>query len=911
MEQFKPSARHGWKQASQAAKRLRHRMFWTGMWPSVVVAVTAVAIGIYLSILRPSWSALPEDPARIVAPLAQVQGAIAAISLVVMVLIVEAVQRREDIVDTTYEVFLREAFVKPVIVFVLVSTLGTVTVLVLVRMQSFMDQRNLALFVAFLATLTVTAILFFIHRALVVLRPSQYRQLKRKAYLEQIRVGVDAQIEHINEIAANPTAPVKASSVIEMQAEQAIIQLLNDVATAINLGRPDYIEEDIATIEEAFDYAVKMLAKTDYNIVVANKDVSFEPPLFSSVSRHMAPLWQVSYMSQKIEYVGHVYRIHLHIGFLADDRIISGLTEDLIANAASSYQTGSGWPTGIAHGVDLAWRTVRNHVWLPMLLNDVHPLTPTDESLLRAVIEKFQDSAKLMICEGDIAAFNQITAHISDLHDTLGRNRYIREDLNYEISQPIEDLFQDIRLALAALAGFAILVQGRGRIGNARDFVNRVHEILQEHHDAGESLERLLKPGEDRSMQRWSWWDDTCDDSSLQRVQIIYPMQTPVLYFITATLIGGPDARLPQALGSTYLDAVGSLERHWATICDVAAIHENMQEAEKERILDFIETERSLDKRRQQDRIIMTPISEVQTGQYVQTVLQAYKQSEVSPIHSISSMFSSAGRAQFLSAEDLEAPVESPLWLRGAFKGAFMRTIETHYEADPSATRVVERVEARRRQMIINLIVDQTSALEPIPILSDALFTEISSILANLQPQLPLFLIVGNGTSDLWRRLYRTRSNIRRPASMPPDPTPPDVVEALQAGEIMAGPTAGTPALYIVDVMRWGLLRRTSIDGEPFRVEVHAISAERAEELLDTGRVSAGRLSREEAVRQLQLQVEVEIMERIDFVVEDPNAAVRILLEVPISDEEAEAQDRVESDPFWVQKGRSDARDSD
>ena len=911
MERFKHLRRRGWKRVSQAAKRLPRRTFWTGAWPSAVVVVTAVVIGISLSILGPSWSALPEDPARIVAPLAQVQGAIAAISLVVMVLIVEAVQRREDIVDATYEMFLREAFVRPVIVFVLTSTLGIVTALVLVRMQSFMDQRNLALFVACLAALTVTAILFFIHRALVVLRPSQYRQFKRKAYLERIKVGVDAQIEHIDEIVADPTAPVKASSPIEMQAEQDMVQLLNEIDTAIKLDRLDYIEEDIAIIEEAVEYAATMLGETNYNVVETNKNISFDPPLFSSISQHMASLWQVSYMSQKIECVRHVHLMHLHIAFSARDRAISGLIEDLISNAASSYQDGSVWPTGVARGVDLAWGTVRNHVWLPMLLNDAHPLAPTDEALLRIAIEKFQDSAVRMVSDGNIAVFKQITAHISDLHDSLGYNRYSHEDLNYEMNQSIDDLFQDVRLALAALAGFAILLQGRGRISNARDFVNRVHEILQKHHNAGESLDLLLKPGEDRSTQRWIWWDDTNDDSPLPRVRTVYPMQTPVLYFITMTLIGGPDAHLPQALGSTHLRAVDTLERHWATMCDVAAIREDMQETEKERILSGIKTEMHLEERRQQDRIIATPMDATQTNQYTQGIVQTYKQSEISPASSISSIFNSAGRAQFLSVNDLEAPAESSFRLLGAFKGAFMRTVGTHYVAGPSAVQVVQMIEWARHQKIIAPIADPVRSMEPIPIAGEALFTEISRMLAHLQPRLPLFLTAGGGTGDLWHRLYRTRLNIRPPASVIPDRIPPDVMEALRTGEIMAGQMTGTPALYIVDVMRWGLLRRASIDDEPFRVEVHAISAERAEELLDTKRVNAGGLSHEEAVRHLQLQVEVEVTERIDFVVEDPNAAVRIPLHVPISDEEAEAQDRVESDPFSIQEGRSYAPDSD
>ena len=117
----------------------------------------------------------------------------------------------------------------------------------------------------------------------------------------------------------------------------------------------------------------------------------------------------------------------------------------------------------------------------------------------------------------------------------------------------------------------------------------------------------------------------------------------------------------------------------------------------------------------------------------------------------------------------------------------------------------------------------------------------------------------------------------------------------------------GEPALYIIDAARWGLLRQAPIGDDPLRVEVRAISAERAGELLDTGRIDAGSLNREEAIRELQLQVEVEVTQRVDFVVEDPSAAVRIPLLVPISQEEAMTQDRVGFDPFTTQGGRNDA----
>lgn len=890
----------------RSLRRAQGRVLGAGVLPGAV-SIALVVAGIALSVCIPSGSWLPSDPGRVVGPLAQVQGAIAAISLAVMVLIVEAVERREEIVDATYDVFLREAHVRWVISGVLVSTLGTAISFALTQVPSIGNQGNLVVFAAISIIITVLAILHFTLRALIVLRPSQYREFKRKAYLEQMQIGVTAKIKRINEIAASPTASIVSSPAIEMEAEQTMLQKLGDVAVASESTRPDRTEEDIEVLKSAFDHAAKMLMNSSYNNMPKDRRQDLELPLFTYTSRHFSSLWQASYASQVYENVRSIYRLHLHIAHLARDGSINDLRETVVANAISSYQSGMNWPEGVAHGVGLAWGVVRNHVWLSMLLHNAHPLVQADAALLRTISEGFQDSAASMVRDGHIAAFEQITAQISDLHDSLGHNRYGDGEFDYKINQPIDDLFHDVRLALAALAGLAILSQKGGYINNARAFVNRVHEILQNNQNAGESLERLLRVDGSALAQRWSWWDDRNDGSSLPRVRIMRPWQHLVLYFITASLIDGPDARLPRALGGIHRDVVDTLEQHWEIMCDVANIYGDVREIERERILSIIEAEKSADAHRRQDRIIATPVNAVQSDQYVQEVLQAYKQTEISSARVVASIFGGAGRVQILRSDDLDAPAESPFRLRGAFKGAFMQITETHYVADPSATRVVEEVEAKRRQMMIKLVVDQAGLVEAIPIDGDKLYTEISRVLADLQPQFPLFLITGRETGDLRRRLHRARSNIRRPASAALDRMPPDVEEALQTGEIMASPQIGEPALYVIDIARWGLMRRADIGDDPLRVEVHAISADRAGELLDTGRVNAGHLSREEAMRELQLQVVVEVTQRVDFVVEDPSAAVRIPLQVSISQEEVMAQDRVGFDSFTTQEGRNDA----
>ncbi len=157
-----------------------------------------------------------------------------AIFLAAMIFIVEAVQRREGLDDPLYELFLSKSWARWVFatsVWLLIGTallyaFGPITGLI----GELADARGDALGISSLV-LAAFLILVFLLRALHVLRPEHYRELRRDSVLDQVRCGARSQAqaraskssdELLRQIKGDLTDPeTQATRVIERVVDQA------------------------------------------------------------------------------------------------------------------------------------------------------------------------------------------------------------------------------------------------------------------------------------------------------------------------------------------------------------------------------------------------------------------------------------------------------------------------------------------------------------------------------------------------------------------------------------------------------------------------------------------------------------------------------------------------------------------
>ena len=107
---------------------------------------------------------------------------------------------------------------------------------------------------------------------------------------------------------------------------------------------------------------------------------------------------------------------------------------------------------------------------------------------------------------------------------------------------------------------------------------------------------------------------------------------------------------------------------------------------------------------------------------------------------------------------------------------------------------------------------------------------------------------------------------------------------------VLRGPTDGGRRVYVVDLGTWGSYERTPFEqGGDLRVDVDAISPERARELLDANPGwFSDQLDDESKMRKMQTRVEVWLGVRHGFRVADPERARRISSDHPSAGVDAE-----------------------
>ena len=229
----------------------RHRAW---IWPSSVSAL--VVFGGFVGICGLLvWLGDPvsEDGTSNLGSVLEAQAAMTAIFLAAMIFIVEAVQRREGLDDPLYELFLTKSWTRWIFataVWLLISTallyvFGPITGL-LVELA---DDRGDALGIA---SLVVAAffVLVFLLRALHVLRPEQYRELRQTAVLDQVRRGARSQAQASQSTKESVRRFLGLLSAPETQATRAIERVVDQMSRAAQEGQLTDVREGMALMEE-------------------------------------------------------------------------------------------------------------------------------------------------------------------------------------------------------------------------------------------------------------------------------------------------------------------------------------------------------------------------------------------------------------------------------------------------------------------------------------------------------------------------------------------------------------------------------------------------------------------------------------------------------------------------------------
>ena len=234
-----------------------YRRWETWLKPSFVSAV--LVFGVFVGICGLLvWLGEPatEDGGSNLGSVLEAQAAMTAIFLAAMVFIVEAVQRREGLDDPLYELFLSESWARWIFataVWLLIGTallyaVGPITGLI----GELADARGDALGISSLVVAAVF-VLAFLLRALHVLRPEQYRELRRKAVFDQVRCGAQSQARSRSQASKSSHELIRqfAGSLNEpeTQATRAIERVVDHTHQAVERAQLTEIREGMELLE--------------------------------------------------------------------------------------------------------------------------------------------------------------------------------------------------------------------------------------------------------------------------------------------------------------------------------------------------------------------------------------------------------------------------------------------------------------------------------------------------------------------------------------------------------------------------------------------------------------------------------------------------------------------------------------
>ncbi len=302
------SERIGWRRRLRAGLSLA---FWTGTFPSLVVSIAIVGVGLTLSVLLPPLDVLPSESSTIIGiveTVLQAQAAMMAISLAVMAFIVSGVQRRQDLDDPLYEWFLTRAFVRPVFALTVSLTLGTAGAYFLVRIWTSMAPPNLVLFAGGSIGVAIAVIVAFAFVALRILRPSRFRDFQREVTLSSVKKAGGLYADYLKAFQCDKCGDGHRELKAGNEANRAMQRVVDDAERATREARFTDFEESTQTLMQALR---ELIAESSLSVNIENHDKIAAAPLPWPVGLVLTlGLERMDRLCLRERYADHSTRIH-------------------------------------------------------------------------------------------------------------------------------------------------------------------------------------------------------------------------------------------------------------------------------------------------------------------------------------------------------------------------------------------------------------------------------------------------------------------------------------------------------------------------------------------------------------------------------------------------------------------------
>ena len=847
--------------------------------PVVIAAILLVAALVVVPLEAPplTWLPAAEDSLPLLGPILGAQAAIAALTLAVTLFVMQGVRSREDTDGRVYSEYVRQSRVHLVFRGSLIALGVTGAVLLAEKFISESPKAvaatpglpNLALLatLAFLGNLALAAVLF--EKAMRLARPDQWQALRLEVNRRDVRDAVQSFLKRGRRAAASQgaTEPNWADwfpDPGEGSANEAVQALLDDARRAMDERRLGQFKSSIESVKELVTYAMDEIEDEGLKWSPLGSQPQW-PPL-----RELGG----NLYSFREEIIRRGDRDYVHVLLGLDYSLLSSGVRRRCGELFSAALQGYRWNYEIVcrAGNDELHEFIRDRVWEVadgiVLTNDIEDLGPY-------LAEMISHQERLL----SVAMHGERPDDYESLHNAFQRvrravevHRDVRGTARVEAADAYQELSQGYRIALMGLGGRAVLLAESGRISDPDPYLDVARGMSGDLWQLADDVAQALARDVHTRVSLWSEWE--MEGAESYEFRSVDTEKYPLFFFAIRLLELVADGTVELRLGGRAKQVLGWLEANSPRLePHVRGAANRPTEQQREFALQVLRDAVHRDEVAKEEELAGWDLSRDRVEAFTAGVLAG-----AFATNAIERIFAQAGAFLYVTSDTDIAP-ERRGFGRLAPKG-FLADVpddaDTHYVALEG-----DQWGWSHSEDAIQLFCE---ALDDAPTRTVSLDTPAALLQAiddatdDMKPSDDLVIVLAGDWHDVLAGLDADEPSGYEPGWKLPEVELAGQTARYRESPIVEGPASGERRLYVVDPRTWGCFVRAQVEGDQdLLVEVHHISAERAQELLDDNPDHfPAEPDPASKLRKLQTMVEVRVAARIGFRVVDRSRARRV-----------------------------------
>ena len=842
--------------------------------PLALIAVNPVFYGIISVVLAaPAVPWLPQggDARALLGILLGAQAAIAALTLAVMLFVLQASARR-DADDRVYQAYIRESWAQ----FIFWGSIVAVGTTGIVLLTVDFGARGAPLFgsspglpnlifvgpLAFFGNLILSLLVF--ERAIPLAGPDRWQAMRLQVFKSDIRATL--RIERRRVVTVHDSQPIATEPFLgpaERPADLSIQALMDDARRAMDERRQGDFERALDTVIDLVEYALDEIERAGLPQGSLGSTPRW-PPL-RGLTEYLAAFAEDVIREGNRENVFGLLRLN----YWLLSRGLSRRSGELFTLGVHSYRLNYEIAARIAD--DDLREMLRDRLWqiARLLVLDI------DRELLPYARWMIRQQERLLshALHADLVAdYGPLHREFAGVLASLSRKWDIR---SWRRPDPgageYRQLEQEYRIALMGLGGRAAIL-APGRIQDAVPYLDVTRAEHRSLSQLADDLAQALSREERAGYSLWSDWE--MEGAPSLEVRTIQPERYPLIFFAVRLL----DLATPTAQGLDFRGRAQFVLDWFMNNADALGQHVRLAAGtslaeQREFAIAALTAAVRRDEVEEQEEIIRRELSEDRIDRFKTSVYAS-----VFTANTIERLFTEAAATQYLPVDAADGPE-----LRGnrdfiakGFLAAEPAGGHSHWapldgegRGEGAEDDLVKRLCEELESSTVT-----TTSLES----TEDLLGAIDVAVAELgSPESAIVLLSGDshgiatdtgmgkleGFEPWWELSDSLRGEVARYRGYP----------------IIDGPSAGIRRLYVIEPGAWGCFLRAQVEGgTDLHVEVDSISAERAEELLVTDpNLFPDEPDEASKLRKIQTFVEVGVAARTGFHVADPSRARKIV----------------------------------